>query len=342
MMGRRLAYRIALIAGVLAIALIGGAIGFRVIEGYPWLDAFYMTLLTITTVGYSEVHPLGTAGKLFNSFLIVYGVSAMFFSVGAITQTVIELELHDLFGKRRRKRAIMRLRDHYLVCGFGRVGRNAAFELQKAGVPFVVIDKNDERVERAMLAGMMAVSADALRDDTLREAGIVHARGLIAALATDAENVFACLSARSMNSTMTIVTRASEEYAEAKLRRAGADIVFSPYAMTGHRLAHALVRPHVAELMDFAPDVEGLNVSMEQLEVGSESQLAGRELRELTSDDKRGLIVLALRKVGGKLAFNPPPSETIEPGDFLIVMGERPILRRIKSMLDPAKDQSKV
>src|SRR5579862_8162030 len=174
-MGRRLFYRIALIAGLLAIALIGGAIGFRVIEGYPWPDAFYMTLITITTVGYQELHPLSPQGRLFNSFLILFGVSAMFFSVGAITQTVIELELHDLFGKRRRKRAIMRLRDHYLVCGFGRVGRNAAFELQKAGAPFVVIDKNDDRVERAMLAGMMAVSADALSDDTLREAGIVHA-----------------------------------------------------------------------------------------------------------------------------------------------------------------------
>jgi voltage-gated potassium channel len=236
----------------------------------------------------------------------------------------------------------MRLKDHYLVCGFGRVGRNAAFELQKAGAPFVVIDKNDDRVERAMLAGLMAVSADALSDDALREAGIVHARGLIAALATDAENVFVCLSARSMNSTMTIVTRASEENAEAKLRRAGADIVFSPYAMTGHRLAQALVRPHVAELMDFAPHVEGLDVSIEQLEVSSESQLAGRELRELTSDDKRGVIVLALRRVGGKLAFNPPASATIEAGDFLIVMGERPMLRKMESMLDPAKNQSKV
>jgi voltage-gated potassium channel len=341
-MGRRLAYRTALIAGLLAIALVGGSIGFRAIERYSWLDAFYMTLLTITTIGYSDVHPLSSSGKIFNSFLIIYGVSAMFFSVGVITQTVIELELHDLFGKRRRKRAIMRLKDHYLVCGFGRVGRNAAFELQKAGAPFVVIDKNDDRVERAMLAGLMAVSADALSDDALREAGIVHARGLIAALATDAENVFVCLSARSMNSTMTIVTRASEENAEAKLRRAGADIVFSPYAMTGHRLAQALVRPHVAELMDFAPHVEGLDVSMEQLEVSSESQLAGRELRELTSDDKRGVIVLALRRVGGKLAFNPPASATIEAGDFLIVMGERPMLRKMESMLDPAKNQSKV
>jgi voltage-gated potassium channel len=341
-MGRRLAYRTALIAGLLAIALIGGSIGFRVIEGYSWLDAFYMTLLTITTIGYSDIHPLSSSGKIFNSVLIIYGVSAMFFSVGVVTQTVIELELHDLFGKRRRKRAIMRLKDHYLVCGFGRVGRNAAFELQKAGAPFVVIDKNDDRVERAMLAGLMAVSADALSDDTLREAGIVHARGLIAALATDAENVFVCLSARSMNSTMTIVTRASEENAEAKLRRAGADIVFSPYAMTGQRLAQALVRPHVAELMDFAPQVEGLDVSMEQMEVSSESQLAGRELRELTSDDKRGLIVLALRRVGGKLAFNPPASATIEAGDFLIVMGERPMLRKMESMLDPAKNQSKV
>ncbi len=201
----------------------------------------------------------------------------------------------------------MRLRDHYLVCGFGRVGRNAAFELQKAGAPFVVIDKNDDRVERAMLAGMMAVSADALSDDTLREAGIVHARGLIAALATDAENVFVCLSARSMNATMTIVTRASEENAEAKLRRAGADIVFSPYAMAGHRLAQALVRPHVAELMDFAPQVEGLDVSMEQLEVSPKSQLAGRELREFTNDgDARNAVSGCpgiAQRVGRKTGF---------------------------------------
>jgi voltage-gated potassium channel len=331
---RQLASRIALIAGLLAIALAGGTVGFVVIEGYSWQDAFYMTLITITTVGYAEVHPLSPAGRLFNSALILYGVSAMFFSVGAITQTVIELQLHDRLGERRRKRAIMRLRDHYIVCGYGRVGRNAALELQRASVPFVVIDNNDDRVEHAMHAGMMAVVADALSDETLREAGIAHARGFIAALASDAENVFAVLSARSMNSAMTIVTRASEEDAEAKLRRAGADIVFSPYAMAGHRLAQALVRPLVAELLNFAPQ----GVIMEQLEVSAAGSLACPSLRDLLTDGERGLLVLALRNAAGQMIFNPPPSSPIAAGDCLIVMGERPELRRMEALLTRRSD----
>ena len=332
-MDRRLVYRAALIAGLLAIAMVGGALGFRFIEGYPWGDAFYMTLITITTVGYSEIHPLSQAGRLFNSVLILYGVSAMFFSVGAVTQSVIELELHQGFAERRRKRGIMRLRDHYIVCGFGRVGRNAASELQKAGAPFLVIDNSDDKVERAMLSGMTAVVANALSDETLREAGIAHARGFIAALASDAENVFVVLSARSMNPAMTIVTRASEEDAEAKLRRAGADIVFSPYAMAGHRLAQALIRPHVAELLDLAPGTAGLDVAMEQLQVSSESEFAGHPLRDLTARHELGVLVLALRNSEGKLLFNPPPASTISGGDFLIVMGERPRLRKMESLL---------
>jgi voltage-gated potassium channel len=326
---RKLAARIALIAGLLIIALAGGTIGFIVIEGYPWQDAFYMTLITITTVGYAEVHPLSPAGRLFNSVLILYGVSAMFFSVGAITQTVIELQLHNRLGERRRKRAIMRLRDHYIVCGYGRVGRNAALELQRAGVPFVVIDNSDDRVEHAMHSGMLAVVADAMSDETLREAGIAHARGFIAALSSDAENVFAVLSARSMNPAMTIVTRASEEDAEAKLRRAGANIVFSPYAMAGHRLAQALVRPLVAELLNFAP--QGL--IMEQLEVSAASSLSGRSLRDLLPDGDRRALVLALRNAAGEMVFNPPPSSLIAAGDFLIVMGERPELQRLEGLL---------
>ena len=257
----------------------------------------------------------------------------MFFSVGAVTQTVIEMELHDRFGERRRKRTIMRLRNHYIVCGFGRVGRSAAIELQKASVPFVVIDHSDERVERAMLAGMTAVSANALTDDTLRESGIAHARGFIAALATDAENVFVVLSARSMNPGMTIVTRASEEDAEAKLRRAGANIVFSPYAMTGHRLAQALVRPHVSELLELTSEGTGLDVAMEQLQVREGSEFAGRTLHDLTSRNDLGVMVLALRSSEGRMTFNPPSISTIVPGDFLIVMGERPRLRQLELLL---------
>jgi len=162
---RRIVRRIILIAALIAFTLCIGTIGFRVLENYSYFDAFYMTLITITTVGYQEVHPLSDTGRIFNSFLIFFGVSAMFLAMGTMTQTIIELQMQDRFGKRRTKRAIMHMKDHYIVCGFGRVGRNAALELQRASVPFVVIDRNEQRVERATQMGMLAIHADSTRDE---------------------------------------------------------------------------------------------------------------------------------------------------------------------------------
>jgi voltage-gated potassium channel len=291
-----------------------------------------MTLITITTVGYQEVHPLSHAGRIFNSFLILFGVSAMFFAVGAMTQTIIELELQNRFGKRRKKRAIMQMKDHYIVCGFGRVGRNAAFELQRAGAPFLVVDRNEQRVERATQAGMLALHADATRDDSLREAGVERARGFIAALATDADNVFVILSAKTLNPRLTVVTRASEEDAEEKLRRAGADTVFSPYSMAGHRLAQALIRPHVVQLLDFASKAAGLDVTMEQLQVVPGSKLASTSLGDLAARET-GVIILAIRKSDGKMIFNPPAGTLVSEGDVLIAMGEPPGLRNLENSL---------
>lgn len=331
-MYRRLISRAVLIAGLLAFTLCIGTLGFRLIEGYSLFDAFYMTLITITTVGYQEVHPLSHAGRVFNSFLILFGVSAMFFAVGAMTQTIIELELQNRFGKRRKKRAIMQMKDHYIVCGFGRVGRNAAFELQSARVPFLVIDRSEQRVERATAAGMIAIHADATRDESLREAGVERARGFIAALATDADNVFVILSAKTLNPRLTVVTRASEEDAEEKLRRAGADTVFSPYSIAGHRLAQALIRPHVVQLLDFSSKASGLDVTMEQLQVLPGSGAASRTLGDLTSREK-GVILLAIRKADGRLIFNPPAATQISEGDVLIAMGEQPNLRNLENAL---------
>src|SRR3984957_1512134 len=209
----RLVRRILLIAGLLSIIVVVGTVGFVLIEGYPWFDAFYMTITTITTVGYQEVRSLRRAGRVFNSFLILVGVSAMFLAVGAMTQTVIELELQDRYGKRRKKRMIDQLHDHFIVCGFGRVGRNASYEFQRANAPFLVLDRDEQRVAKAANAGMLAVVADATRDDSLREAGVLKARGLIAALPSDAENLFIILSAKTLNSRLTVVTRVSEEEA---------------------------------------------------------------------------------------------------------------------------------
>ena len=225
----RLARRFLVIGLAIASTLLIGTVGFTLIDHYPPFDAFYMTLTTMTTVGYGEIHPLSHAGRIFNSFLIVFGVTTIFIAIGAMTQTIIELEFGDAIGKRRNKRMIDKLKDHYIICGFGRVGRGAAAELQHAGVPFVVVDISPERVERAMLAGMLAVAADSTHDETLRQVGIERARGLVAALATDADNLFVLLSAKGLNPRIYVATRAAEEGAEEKMRRAGADAVFAPY-----------------------------------------------------------------------------------------------------------------
>lgn len=264
-MDSRAIRRILLLAALIALILCIGTVGFRVLEGYSLFDAFYMTLITVTTVGYQEIHPLSHNGRIFNSFLILFGVGAIFFAFGLMSQTIIEMQLQDRYGKRRKKRTIMQINDHFIVCGFGRVGRNVAFELQRAGARFLVVDRDEQRVERAVQAGMLAMVADASRDDSLREARVERARGFIAALATDADNVFVILSAKTLNPGLTVVTRASEEDAEERLRRAGADTVFSPYSMAGHRLAQALVRPHVVQLLDFSTRASGLDVRMEQL-----------------------------------------------------------------------------
>ena len=226
----------------------------------------------------------------------------------------------------------MRMKDHYIVCGLGRVGRSAASELQRAGVPFVVIDRNEERVEQAAQAGMTAMRADVTRDESLREAEVERARGFIAALATDADNVFVILSVKSLNPRLTVVTRAVEEGAEEKMRRAGADTVFSPYSIAGHRLAHALVRPHEVQLADFAGPSVGLDVTMEQLRVAPDAGPASRKLGDL-APRQAGLIVLALGKPDGKMIFNPPVDMEVSPGDVLIVMGEQPNLRSLESIL---------
>jgi voltage-gated potassium channel len=332
-MRNRLVRRVLLIAGLLCITLVIGTVGFRLIEGYSWFDGFYMTLQTITTVGYEEVRPLSHSGRVFNSFLILFGVSAMFLALGAMTQTIIELELQDRYGKRRKKHMINKLHDHFIVCGFGRVGRKASFEFQRANAPFLVIDRNEQRVAKAENAGMLSVVADATQDDSLRAAGVLNAKGLIAALPSDAENLFIILSAKSLNPRLTIVTRVSEEEAGEKLRRAGADTVLTPYAMAGRQLADALLKPHVVQFLDFARSDIGPKVTMEQVCVAPKTEFTKKPLGQLLESRKSGVIVLAIRKQEGQIVFNPPAEFEVSAGDFLIVMGERPSLQRLEQIL---------
>jgi len=325
--------RLILIATALLLIVAGGTLGFVVIDNYSVFDAFYMTLITVSTVGYSEIRPLSHAGRVFNSFLIFFGVTIMLLAVGGMTQAIIELELNQYFGKRRTKKMIDALHDHYIVCGFGRVGRGAAGELQRAGVPFLVVDNNEERVEWAIKSGMLAAFADATDDDTLKDAGVVRAKGLIATLQSDADNLFVILSAKALNPSLQISARVNSEQSEKKMRHAGADYVFAPYDMTGYRMAQVMLKPHVFQFIDFTTKGMGLDVGIEQMRVPARSDFVSKTLIESNIRKDTGVIVLAIRKGDGRMLFNPPADAEIHAGDHLIVMGEANNLRRLEQIL---------
>jgi voltage-gated potassium channel len=329
---RRLLYLGLAIVLLLAI----GTAGFTLIEGWPLFDSFYMTITTIATVGYREVHDLSRAGRIFNTAVIVFGVTTLFFAIGVMTQSAIELELGEVFGKRRTKRMIDKLEKHYIVCGYGRVGRSAADELSRAGAALVVVDRSPERVEQAARAGLLAMAGDATRDETLADLGVARASGLVAALATDADNLFLILSARSLNPNLKVSARVSEESAEQKLRRAGADTVYAPYRQAGQQLAAALVRPHVVQFLDVATQGVGPGIELEQVRVAPDCELAGKSLRQVQLRSELGVIVLAIRKAKGEMMFNPPADAALDPGDFLVVMGEHGNLHKLEALLEGA------
>ena len=337
----RIVRRFIYLLAAVGITLATGTVGFVLIDHYPPFDAFYMTLITMTTVGYGEVHPLSHAGRVFNSFLIAFGVTTIFIAIGAMTQTIIEREFGEAIGKRRNKRMIDKLKNHYIICGFGRVGRGAAAELLHAGVPFVVVDTNPDRVERAIFAGMLAVAADATNDDTLRQVGIERARGLVAALATDADNLFVLLSAKGLNPHIYVAARAAEEGAEAKMRRAGADAVFAPYSLTGHRLAQSLLRPHVVQFLDFTTKDIGMDIAIEQVRVAENSEMVGKSLQEMQLGRNFGVTVMAIRRADGHMLFNPAADTAVEGGDFLIVMGKPENLSTLENLVAESKGARK-
>jgi voltage-gated potassium channel len=227
---------------------------------------------------------------------------------------------------------IDKLEGHIILCGFGRVGRGAAEELRKAEASFVVVDRSEERVERAMRAGMLAVLADASRDETLRDVGIARAKGLIATLASDADNLFVILSAKTLNPNLQLSARIAEESSEVKMRRAGADYVFAPYNSTGHRMAQALLKPHVLQFLDFTTQ-KGVDMEIEQVRVTDRCNFAGRTLAEVDIRRQSGVVILAIRKSDGEMLFNPAPEVKMTAGDHLIAMGDTRNLQKLEQLL---------
>jgi len=325
-------YRILWVIVLVSSLLIFGTLSFRAIEGWSYFDGFYMTLMTLTTVGYGEVHPLSFGGRVVASALMLGGVATVFISIGILIDILIKLELADYFGRKRRQHMIETLSGHYIVCGAGRVGRSVVHELRRSGAHVLLIDNDEQRLRPFIQDRVPTLLADATRDETLKRARIEYAKGLVAAISSDAENVYVTLSAHVLNPNLIISARASDEQATEKLKRAGASTVFTPYTFIGHRLAQSMLRPHVVTFLDIASAFSGsgdLQVETEQLQISSQSPLCNRTLEEARVHQTYGLIVLALKKAGGSMLFNPDGHTRVEDGDVLIAMGKKEQLKRI-------------
>ena len=325
--------RFLLIVASLSATLLIGTVGFMWVEGWTLFDSLYMSLITLTTVGYGEVHPLSFKGRVFASFLMLVGVTTVFVSIAVIGETLLRLEMTDYFGRRRRDRMLKNISGHYIVCGAGRVGRSVINELLRSRASVVLIDNRVDRAGWATDKGVITLVGDATKDEILRQAQIDTAKGLVAAISSDAENVYVTLSAKVLNPDLVIAARASDEQAEEKLRRAGAATVFTPYSFIGHRLAQSMLRPHVATFLDVASafrQSSALDLEIEQLQIGRASPLVSNTLEQLRLAKNYGVIVLAVQHKTGVMQFNPPADTNIEAGDVLIAMGERPKLRLLE------------
>ncbi|MGO9013441.1 MAG: potassium channel family protein [Dissulfurispiraceae bacterium] len=320
-----------ILSGLLIFLIVAiGTAGFIIIERWNFLDALYMTIITLTTVGYAEVHNLSSEGRIFNIFLIIGGVGTVFYALSTGAKVVLEGELQDMFGRNRLEKKIRDLHDHYIICGYGRMGRIICRELNAKGEKFIVIEKNPNKLHEK--DNILIVEGDATQDAVLIDAGIEKAKGLITVLPTDAENLFVVLSARGLNPQLLIVARAGEEGSGRKLLRAGADRVTSPYHIGGLHIAHTILKPAVVDFIEFATQSGNIDLQMEEVSISEGSRLVGVTLDEGGIGRDLGIIIVAIRKSSGEMKFNPTSQNIIEAGDTLIALGEVPKLRVLEDI----------
>jgi voltage-gated potassium channel len=312
--------RLAIAIALIFITITFGTVGYMVIEDWDLLDSIFMTITTVTTVGYREVHELSTSGTVFTIILILLGVGTVLYALSVGAQIIVEGELHELFGRKKMEKKIKIVDGHYIICGYGRMGRIISRELKGEKAPFVVIERNPDNVTGD--ESLLTLTGDATNDDILKEAGIERARGLVSVLPTDAENLYVVLSARELNPALFIVARASDERAESKLIRAGANKVVSPYHIGGLRIAHTILRPAVVDFIEFATKTGNIELQMEEIEIPEGSDLVGLSLAQCGFGKKFGVIVVGIKRASGEMAFNPKFNTAIKAGDILIALGE--------------------
>ncbi len=324
---------------VLLITVIAiGTIGYRLIEGWDYLDAMYMTVITLSTVGFGETAPLSAGGRIFTIALIIVGVSTVAYGLSTIGEYILNVRVGPRVRERRMMRTISKLENHYIICGFGRVGRSAFQSLKEAKRRVVIIERDSETAEEPLSMGLTVVVGDATRDETLRQAGIERAQGLMVCGGNDSDNAFIVLSARTLNPDLFIVARSVDSENEGKMKRAGADRVVSPYHIGGRHMANLLSRPHVTDFLDVVTLDSGLELWLEDLHIDAGSVLVGQTVIEADLRRKTGTILVALLRGDDRKTFIPDENTRLQPDDELIVLGTREQLLRLEDLADKKRE----
>lgn len=308
---------------VVFVLVFGGTLGYMTVERWTFFDSLYMSVITLTSVGYLEVHPLSAEGRVFTMGLLLTGVFSLFFAATSAIRSIVDGELTGQLAKDRMEKKLQSLTDHVIVCGYGRMGRLVAQEFTQQQIPFVVIERAESLLADFKAPHGVALAGDATHDETLRRAGIERARTLVTLAASDADNLFITMSARLMSDRVFIVARAEDEGAEKKLMKAGASRVISPYIIGGQRVAQAVLRPSVVDFIELATRSDYMALQIDETTVSKTSVLCGQPLRDTGLRQDLGLIVVAIKRPDGRMVYNPAPETEISEGDILITLGPK-------------------
>lgn len=328
--------RLALSFALLALVLAFGTLGYVHSEGMTVFEAFYMSIITVSTVGFSEIKPLSQTGRLITVMIIVTGVSLLTYTLGQVVNIFIEGELQRIFGRRKLEKKIKSLKNHFIICGYGRIGTIISMELHAEHIPFIVIEKGAEKIEKLEKNNFLYLPMDATTEDALLKAGIMAARGIVTAVSSDADNVFITLTAKGLRPDLFVLSRASEEQNLEKIMRAGATRVVCPYQIGGRRMAQVLKRPTVIDFIDSATVDDGLDLRLEEAVVGPGSTLADKSLIDGRIRKDFGVIIVAIKKPSNEMIFNPQPEEKLQSGDTVVIIGKTQDLGRLNQALNPS------
>ncbi|MGD8293953.1 MAG: potassium channel protein [Desulfobacterales bacterium] len=325
-----------IIVVLLAVFLVGlGTAGYMIIEGWTILDSLYMTVITLSTIGYGEVNPVSQIGRIFTLILIVMGVGFFLYVIGNVVQFLVEGRIRLVLGRHKLDKQIGQLNGHYIVCGYGRMGRAFCRYLIQKNLQFVVLEKDADRIPVMNADHILYLAGEATNEDNLLKAGIKRASNLITALGTDADNVFLVLLAKGLNPDLYVVARASQNASKKPLDTAGADVVVSPFDIGARRMAHAILRPNVIRFLEFAFTDEGTDIHIEEFPVAETSKLVNVSLKDSGIRQNHNLIILSIIKKDGEMVFNPSASTTIGAGEKVIAVGSIKDLRKLETILNP-------